>query len=56
MFAVALRRPVDFFLTTTRDIRRWIFDSRFLFCWTERSELAHRNTLMNGVETDSGTL
>ena len=36
VFAVALRRPVDFFLTTTRDIRRWIFDSRILFCWTEK--------------------
>ena len=30
----ALRRPVDFFLPTTRDILRCIFDSKTLFCWT----------------------
>ena len=35
---VALSRPVDFFLTTTRDIRRWIFASRILFCCTTRSQ------------------
>lgn len=31
---VALSKPVDFFLTTTRDMRRWILDSRILFCCT----------------------
>ena len=45
---VLLRSPVDFFLTTTRDIRRWIFDSRILFCCTAG---ANRNS----VSVRSGT-
>ncbi len=32
----ALRSPVDFFLPTTRDMRRWILDSKILFCCTVR--------------------